>query len=84
MTTPGAAETFRGATTERQLTLDQIKKGAIGATDTTAQIASQQAAITEGLKNQGMTFTSKRFCTNWFRKRFGNLLRPGGEIPELI
>ena len=83
MTTPGAAETFRGATTERQLTLDQIKKGAIGATDTTAQIASQQAAITEGLKNQGILSQAKDFALTGLEKG-SNLLRPGGEIPNLF
>ena len=83
MTTPGAAGAAKGATTESQLTLDQIKKGTIGATDTSAQIASQQAAITEGLKNQGIFSQAKDFGLETFAKG-SDILRPGGEIPKLF
>ena len=83
MTTPGAAGAAKGATTESQLTLDQIKKGTIGATDTSAQIASQQAAITEGLKNQGIFSQAKDFGLKTFAEG-SKLLRPGGEMPAIF
>jgi len=79
MTTPGAASAARGATTESQLTLDQIKTGKIGLSDATAQ----QAAITEGLKNQGILSQAKDFGLETFAEG-SKLLRPGGEIPKLF
>ena len=83
MTTPGAAGAAKGATTESQLTLDQIKKGTIAATDTSAQIPSQQAAITEGLKNQGIFSQAKDFGLKTFAEG-SKLLRPGGEMPAIF
>ena len=79
MTTPGAAETFRGATAEKQLTLDQIKKGTLGLSDATAQ----QAAITEGLKNQGILSQAKDFGLETLAKG-SEILRPDGAIPNLF